>query len=615
MQRVFFFRIPKCETFSFNARFFSFDPMMQADDDSAIEAVFHGIPASPGVAHGRVFKFSHDELEIPTYSVSVEAVDAEVQRFEEALQETRSQIREVRDEVAKSLGDEEARIFDAHVMVLEDQSLIDDVVADVRDSGDNVELCLHRVSSRYLECFASIQDDSLRERSADIRDITRRLLRNLLGLTGSGTAFLDEARILVSDDLTPSDAATLDASKVLGIATDSGGRTSHAVIMARANGIPAVVGLRSLSDSLQDGADLLIDGFDGTAIVNPSQSTLFRYGKITKRRKEFSRVLDSLVDRPSVTSDGKEITLLANVETEGETQRALESGAEGVGLFRSEGIFLRQNDFPSEEEQFDEYRKVVEVMAPRPVTIRTLDIGGDKGISPSSAREENPFLGLRAIRYCLRNENVFRTQLRAVLRASQFGRVRLMYPLITRVGELLRANELLAECKAELKSESVEFDSELEVGVMIETPSAAAICDLLAEHCSFFSIGTNDLVQYMLAVDRINNEIAYLYEPCHPAVLRALRRVIKVGKENEMTVGVCGEIAGDPTFLPLLIGMGVDELSMASPLIPEIKYVLSRTTSEDASALVEEVLNCGRSQAVLDRLKAFMAARTSEVED
>jgi len=589
--------------------------MTQTGDDSAVEAVFHGIPASSGVAHGRVFKFSHGELEIPTYSVSQGAVDAEVQRFEEALLETRAQIREFRNEVAKTLGDEEARIFDAHLMVLEDQAFVDDVVSEVRESGDNVERCVHRVSRRYLEFFSNLEDDYLKERAADIRDVTRRLLRNLLGLTGSGTAFLDEARVLVSDDLTPSDAAALDPSKVLGVATDSGGRTSHAVIMARANCIPAVVGLRSLSDSVQDGDDLLIDGFDGTAIVNPSESTLFRYGKITKRREEFAGVLDSLADRPAATSDGKEIVLLANLETVGEAERALESGAAGVGLFRSEGVFLRTNVFPSEEDQFEEYRQVVEAMAPRPVTIRTLDIGGDKELSSSSVREENPFLGLRAIRYSLRNKNVFRIQLRAILRASHFGRVRLMYPLITGLGELLRANDLLAKCKAELESEGVDFDSDLKVGVMIETPSAAATCDLLADDCSFFSIGTNDLVQYMLAVDRNNNEIAYLYEPCHPAVLRALRRVIKVGKEKGVIVGVCGEIAGDPTFLPILIGMGVDELSVAPPLIPELKYVLSRTTIKESEALVEEVLNYNRSQAILDRLKAFLASRMSAGDD
>lgn len=588
--------------------------MTEPDTDLAAETIFHGIPASPGVAHGRVFKFSHGEVEIPSYDVPLESVDAEVQRFDEALLETRAQIREIRNEVAENLGADEARIFDAHILVLEDQAFINDVVSEIRESEVNVERCVHRVSRRYLDIFANLEDGYLKERATDIDDVTGRLLRNLLGLTGSGTAFLDEARILVSDDLTPSDSAGLDTSKVLGIATDSGGRTSHAVIMARANAIPAVVGLQNLVDSLKNGDDLLLDGFDGTAIVNPSEETLFRYGKITKRRDKFADLLDSFTKLPAVTADGENIVMLANVETLDEVERSLELGADGVGLFRTEGVFLRRNKFPSEEQQFEEYRKVVELMAPRPVTLRTLDLGGDKVLASSSTREANPFMGLRAIRYCLRNESVFRSQLRAILRASAFGQVRLMYPLVTGLEELLHANHLLDECKIELESQNVQFDSELQVGVMIETPSAAEICDLLADHCSFFSIGTNDLVQYMLAVDRINNEIAYLYEPCHPAVLRALQRVIQVGKDKEISVGVCGEIAGDPTFLPVLIGMGVKELSVAPPLIPEIKYVLSRTSTKDSETLVEEVLGCAQSNAIHDSLKAFSRS-TMSAED
>ena len=580
--------------------------MTEPDNNFPEEAIFHGIPASPGVAHGLVFKFSHGDIEIPSYEVPLESVDTEVQRFDEALSKTRCQIREIRNEVAANLGADEARIFDAHIMVLEDQAFIDDVVAEIRECEVNVERCVHRVSRRYLDIFAKIEDSYLKERATDIADVTGRLLRNLLGLTGSGTAFLNEARILVADDLTPSDSAGLDTSKVLGIATDSGGRTSHAVIMARANAIPAVVGLQNLLDSLEDGADLLIDGFDGTVVVNPSEQTLFRYGKISKRREKIADIADSLTDRPAITADGKKVVMFANVETFDEVKRSLELGADGVGLFRTEGVFLRNNKFPTEEEQFQEYRQAVELLAPRPVTLRTLDVGGDKVLASSSSREANPFMGLRAIRYCLRNENVFRSQLKAILRASAFGQVRLMYPLVTSVEELLHANHLLGECKKELESQNVNFDSELPVGVMIETPSAAAICDLLAEHCSFFSIGTNDLVQYMLAVDRINNDIAYLYEPCHPAVLRALQRVIQVAREKGISVGVCGEIAGDPTFLPVLIGMGVEELSVAPPLIPEVKYVLSRTSTKDSEILLDDVLSCDQSNGVHDCLKAFL---------
>ncbi|MBL62612.1 MAG: phosphoenolpyruvate--protein phosphotransferase [Opitutae bacterium] len=586
--------------------------MTEQGKNLAQEVLFQGIPASAGVAHGRVFKFSHGELKIPKYSVSDDAVDDELQRFEESLLVTREQIGEIRNEVAENLGSEEARIFDAHILVLEDQAFIDDIVSEVRTSGDNVELCLHRVSVRYLEIFSNLEDEYLKDRATDIQDVTRRMLRNLLGLTGSGTAFFEEARILVSDELTPSDAAALDADKVLGIATDFGGRTSHAVIMARANGIPAVVGLGSFSDELEDGDELLLDGYDGTAIANPSEATLYRFGKIKKRREEFAESLEALPHRPAVTPDGKTVQVYANVESVEEIEKAIQAGAEGVGLFRSEAVFLKKNAFPCEKEQFEEYRKIVEAMGSRPITIRTLDIGGDK-VLPTAAktREENPFMGLRAIRYCLRNEEIFRSQLKAILRASNFGKVRLLYPMITGLGELLRANEILADCKAELDKEDAQYDHDLEVGVMIETPSAASICELFAEHCSFFSIGTNDLVQYMLAVDRINNDVAYLYEPCHPAVLRAMRRIFDVGKEKGIPVGVCGEIAADPNFLPVLLGMGVDELSVAPPLIPELKYVFNQITFKESATLVEEILNCWRSQEILQCLKDFSVARLS----
>ena len=500
--------------------------------------------------------------------------------------------------------------------MLEDQALIDDVVGEIHKTGDNIEQCLHRVSSRYLDFFDGLEDQYLRERASDVRDVTRRLLRNLLGATGSGTAFLDEPRVLVSEDLTPSDTASLDRSKILGIATDSGGRSSHAVIMARAGEIPAVVGLRELTVNLQDGDTVLVDGFEGTIVINPDEQTLFRYGKVSIKLK---KLLDLVVDEsslPAETADGRKLTVFANADSPEEVAKANENGALGVGLFRTESVFLRRNRMPDEEEQFQEYKAVVEASSPLPVTIRTLDLGGDKVLGSSiRVKEDNPFMGFRAIRFCLRNKDVFLTQLRAILRASAFGKVKIMFPMISGVGEMLSAREVLDEAKTQLEKRGEAFDPQTPVGCMIETPAAVTICDLLAEHADFFSIGTNDLVQYLLAVDRINNQIAYLYEPHHPAVIRAVGHVAEVGRQKGVEVSVCGEMAGDPHFTALLMGLGIDEMSVAPPLIPELKFFARRFTILEEEKLREDVDLMARPSQILVRIKAFHDEKMAGVYD
>ena len=377
---------------------------------------------------------------MPSYDVQEDDQDAEIARFEDALSLTKNQIEKIKEDVAQNLGEKEAAIFDAHLMVLEDKAVLDDVVSEVRKSGDNVEQCLHRVTQRYVEYFSQLEDEYLRERSADLKDISRRLLGNLLGATAAGTAFLGEPRILVSEDLSPSDTASLDRTKILGIATDTGGRTSHAVIMARSSGVPAVVGLRRLTEQLSDGDTLLIDGFEGIAIINPSETTLFRYGKVNLRRKRIKDLLDDEGSLPSVTEDGEKVTFFANADTAEEISKARDHGCEGIGLFRSESIFLRKNEIPSENDQYEEYREAVIAANSLPVTIRTLDLGGDKILdSIGREKEENPFMGFRAIRYCLRNPDVFLDQLRAILRASAHGTVKIMFPMVSGIGELVRA--------------------------------------------------------------------------------------------------------------------------------------------------------------------------------
>ncbi len=578
------------------------------------ETLLYGIAASPGVSHGQVFRFLHGEVEVPRYEVQEADQDAEIARFEDALSLTKRQITKIKDDVAKNLGEKEAAIFDAHLMVLEDKAVIDDVVSEVRKSGDNVEQCLYRVTQRFVDYLSQLEDEYLRERSSDLKDIVKRLLGNLVGATAAGTAFLEEPRILVSEDLSPSDTASLDRSKILGLATDSGGRTSHAVIMARASGVPAVVGLRRLTEQLSEGDNLLIDGFEGIAIINPSETTLFRYGKVGLRRKRIKDLLADEASLPSLTKDGEKVVFFANADTTEEIGNAREHGCEGVGLFRSESIFLRKNEIPSEDDQYEEYRKAVEAANPLPITIRTLDLGGDKILdSIGREKEENPFMGFRAIRYCLQNPDVFLDQLRAILRASAHGVVKIMFPMVSGVGELVRAREFLSTAKRQLREMDVPFDEEVQVGCMIETPSAVTICDMLASEVDFFSVGTNDLVQYLLAVDRINNEIAYLYEPHHPAVIRSLARVFQVAKDHEVEVAVCGEIAGDPHFLPLLLALGVNSLSATSTMVPELKFFARRFSMADARGLLAGIEKMKRPSEINQSLKNFYDERMSDL--
>jgi phosphotransferase system enzyme I (PtsI) len=578
------------------------------------EIILYGIPGSPGVSHGAVFRFLHGDIEVPHYQISESEQASELERFKDAVEITRDQIAEIRKAVSKNLGEKEAGIFDAHLLVLEDKALFDDIQKDIKQTGDNIEQCVYRVTQRYHDYFNQLEDEYLRERASDLKDISKRLLGNLVGVTASGTAFLGEPRILVSEDLSPSDTASLDRSKILGIATDTGGRTSHAVIMARASGVPAVVGLRGLTERLSEGDSILIDGFEGLAIINPCQTTLFRYGKVGLRRKRIKDLLNEESNFPAQTKDGTKINFFANADSPEEVSSGIENGCKGVGLFRTESIFLRKNQIPSEDQQFEDYREIISAAGGKSITIRTLDLGGDKIIdSIGREKEENPFMGFRAIRYCLRNPAIFLDQLRAILRVSSLGKVKIMFPMISGVGELVRAKEFLFTAKRQLTERGIEFDDEIEVGCMIETPSAVTICDLLADEVDFFSVGTNDLVQYLLAVDRINNQIAYLYEPHHPAVIRALSHIFKVSKQKDVQVTLCGEIAGDPHFLPLLIGLGLDSFSATGTLLPELKFFGRRFTMDDAQELKDRVSQMRRSSEVKACLKNFYDGRVSEL--
>ncbi|HVZ65735.1 MAG TPA: phosphoenolpyruvate--protein phosphotransferase [Lacunisphaera sp.] len=582
------------------------------DSNAKSEITIQGIAASKGIAYGQVFLYLQSELEIPRYTVDPDKRVAEVARFEQALIVTRQQISQIKAQVSKNLSEEEGLIFDAHQMVLEDQALIGETIRDFQKTGLNIETCFNAVAERYIQAFAEIDDEYLRERAADIKDVTKRVLHILLGQTANSLTQLVDQRIIVAQDISPSEAAGIDRSAALGIVTDAGSHTSHAVIVARSMKIPAVVGARDLTTRLKNGDWLLVDGYDGAVIINPTEQTLFRYGRIQKAKASFESHLMAVNELAAETQDGATITLRANIEKPDEVDLVKQYRGAGVGLYRTEYLFLSSSSLPTEDQQYAAYREIVTGLAPAPVTIRTLDVGGDKPLPGDPhliGPEANPFMGLRAIRMCLENAEMFKTQLRAILRVSVHGPVELMYPMISGTEELDRANALLDEARAELSARGQAFDTKLRVGTMIEIPSAAVASDLLATKCDFFSIGTNDLIQYLLAIDRGNNRIAHLYDPSHPAVLRMLKLIVDAGHARNIKVSVCGEMAGDPIYVPLLLGLGVDELSMTPTLLPAAKYVIRAMKLAEAKKLAADALAQTDPKQTYAMVEAFYKER------
>lgn len=578
------------------------------------ETIVQGIAASQGIAYGQIFVYIRNEVEVPSYQVDPAKQIDEVARFDRALVMTRQQITRIKNEVEKNIGPEEAAIFDAHLMVLEDQALIGETIREFHNTGQNIETCFNRVSQRYIKAFSEIDDEYLRERAGDLRDVTQRVLQNLLGQAESALDRLADQRIVVASEISPSDSASLDRSATLALVTDSGSKTSHAVIVARSMKVPAVVGVRNLTQRVKNGDWAIVDGYDGVVVLHPSESTLFRYGKIQEQKKSLETRLFEANREPALTMDGVPVTLLANIEKPDEVGMVKSYFAQGVGLYRTEFLFMGRARPPSEEEQFVAYKTVAVEIAPNPVVIRTLDLGGDKpmlGSADMFPKENNPFMGFRAIRFCLENPDIFRNQLRAILMASAHGKVRIMYPMISGTEELARANALLEECKAELKQRGQPFDANIEVGAMIEIPSAASTADLLAPNCAFFSIGTNDLIQYLLAIDRVNDRIAHLYEPTHPAVVRTLKQIVDQAHRAGIPVSVCGEMAGDPVFTPLLLGLGIDSLSMSPAWLPPVKYLIRSMTMADARALAQDALAMSSPKDIYARCDAFYRSRVN----
>jgi len=562
---------------------------------------FQGAGVSPGTAHGKIHVVRDDLDDVPRYRISPSQIADEIGRFEAALIQTRMQILEMQQRIAESIGAKDAAIFDAHLLVVEDRTLIDEVLHKLETDLCNVEWVFQEVATRYAETLSKIDDPYLRERAVDIQDVTKRVIRNLQGKAPKKFLDLTEPHILIAHNLTPSDTASMNREHVLGIATDLGSRTSHTAIMARSLNIPAIVGLHDITAKLETGQEVLLDGTDGMLIVDPAPESLAHYAQIESRRARVVAQLKELRETSSTTRDGRHIVLSANIELPEDVNAVIANGAEGIGLYRTEFLYLNRSTLPTEEEQYEIYRKVAERVRPDPLIIRTFDLGGDK-LAPGTVDitdELNPFLGWRAIRFCLENVDIFKTQLRAILRASAVGNVKIMFPMISGLDELRGAIAVLAECKKELSSSKIEIGKEIEVGAMIEIPSAAISADVLAREADFFSIGTNDLIQYALAVDRVNEKIAHLYEPTHPAVLRLLKMIADAAHANNIWVGVCGEMAGDVALIPLLLGLGMDELSAGPSLVPRVKRAVQSLAIPECRELVEVALTLDTGSEIL----------------
>lgn len=567
--------------------------MKQTEESNRQEAPVRGIGVSPGVVVGPVFVMASQIMTLVERQLDPEDTDHEIARFEDAIIATRGQLRLIQEDLGAHAGSRNASILDAHLLVLDDRAFVEEIIKKTRNDRCNVEVAVRDVAENYAGMLAALKDDYLRERVADVRDVARRVIRNLTGDMDTALSSLKQKHIVVANDLAPSDTATLRKDVVSGFATDLGSPTSHTAVMARALEIPAVVALRDISSRVRTGDTVLMDGNKGVLIVNPSTEALAEYGALAEARKTIEQGLNMLLHEPAETHDGHRIILSANIEHTDEIEAVRQHGAEGVGLFRSEYLFIFRGEAVGEEEQAVAYTKLATALYPDPVIIRTLDLGGDKYFRSGLGQDEiNPFLGCRSIRLSLQYPQRFKSQLRAILRASAVGNVKIMYPMISNVDEILQANALLEECKQELRDSDVPFQEDIDVGVMIEVPAAAVAADVLAEHVSFFSLGTNDLIQYTIAVDRVNERVAYLYEPTHPAVLKLIKMAVDAGHARGLWIGVCGQMAADPVLAPLLVGMDVDELSVAPQAVPLVKDAVRSVSYKQSRQLAETVLVC-----------------------
>ncbi len=558
--------------------------------------ILRGVAASPGIGIGKAFVMKEEALSYVFRALSKQDVKREIQRFRQAVAKARTEISLTRDKVLKVLGKSHAALIDAHLLILEDALFTKDIEKKIAQELMNAEAALVAVLDEIGRTFDKLGDEYFRQRKDDIMDVGKRVMRYLLGRQGGQLNQLTERSVVISHDLGPSDTIALRDDLVEGFATDIGGRTSHTAILAQGLEIPAVVGLKEVTSHIQPGDLVIVDGNEGLMIINPTLATLENYRKVREIQLAEIRDLEKFKDLSAQTMDGRQVVLAANIESQEEIRTALSHGAEGIGLYRTEFLYLNRKDLPSEEEQYENYVAVARQMLPYSVILRTMDLGGDK-LTPLGVtgltQEQNPFLGLRGIRLSLRFPDIFKTQLRAILRASVEGKLKLMYPMITSLEEVRQANKYLSEVKAELQEKKIAFDPNIETGIMIETPSAAVISDWLAKEVDFLSLGTNDLIQYTLAVDRVNENVAHLYNPLHMGVLRLIRMVIDAAHKAGKKVGMCGEMAGNPAFTRILLGLGLDEFSVPAAAVPRIKRLIREMSLEDAKKVVERIFSQG----------------------
>lgn len=565
-----------------------------------------GIAASDGIAAAKAYMLVQPDLSFS--ETSIDDPEAEIKRLDDAVEASKSELELIKQKATENLGEEEAQVFEAHLTILADPELLGQIKDKIKNDKVNAEAALKSVTDMFIEMFEAMTDNAyMQERAGDIRDVTKRIMSHLLGVTLPNPALIQEEVVIVAHDLTPSDTAQLDRNYVKGFITDIGGRTSHSAIMSRTLEIPAVVGSGSATTDIQEGEMVIIDGINGDALVDPTDAELADYkqkaAEFAAQKEEWAR----LKDAKSVSADGKEVLLGANIGTPDDVLGANDNGAEAVGLFRSEFLYMNSNELPTEDEQYEAYKAALEGMSGKQVVVRTMDIGGDKELPYLPLPEEqNPFLGYRAIRICLNRQDIFRTQLRALLRASKYGRLAIMFPMIATVQEFKDAKAIFEEEKANLVTSGVEVSDDIQVGMMMEIPAAAMIADKLAKYADFFSIGTNDLIQYSMAADRGNERVSYLYQPYNPSILRLIKNIIDASHKEGKWTGMCGEMAGDQIAVPLLLGLGLDEFSMSATSILKTRSLIKKLDSKEMKELADKaVSDCETVDEVVSLVKEF----------
>ena len=563
-----------------------------------------GIAASQGISFAKAYVFVEPDLTVK--EVKIEDVAAEIKRFEDAIEASKKELTIIKENALASLGADKAAVFEAHLLILDDPEFMGTVKTDIESKVINAEYAFKETSDMFISMFEAMDNEYMKERAADIRDVSKRILAHLLGVDLPNPSLIDEEVIVIAEDLTPSDTAQLNKKYVKGFATNIGGRTSHSAIMARSLEIPAVVGTSSITEDVKNGDILILDGLDGVVLVNPDEATTAEYkekhAKFEAQKAEWAK----LVTEKSVTKDGHEVILAANIGTPADLEGVKNNGGEAVGLYRTEFLYMGRDQLPTEDEQFEAYKAVLEGMGDKPVVVRTLDIGGDKELPYLDLpKEMNPFLGFRAIRLCLEEKDLFRTQLRALLRASVYGKLCVMFPMIATIQEFRAAKALFLEEKEKLVAEGVAVSNDIELGIMVEIPSTAVIADIFAKEVDFFSIGTNDLIQYTMAADRMSEKVSYLYQPYNPAILRLVKNVIEASHKEGKWTGMCGEMAGDSLAIPLLLGMGLDEFSMSATSILQARSQIKNLTLDEMKELVEKAVMCATTEEVLALIEEY----------